>query len=96
MYAAWERAVTGSSGTGAPKRHHCGYLVGIGFPPSWVGGGEVPGIRKGGTTEIRPGMTFHLMSWVTAPVWRVLSDTVLVTDTGADTLTTVDHLLTVS
>lgn len=88
MYTAWQRAATEGTTSGAPARHHCGYLVGIGFPPSWVGGGEVLGIRSGGDTEIRPGMVFHLMSWITDPVGHVLSDTVLVTDSGAETLTT--------
>ncbi|WP_166677766.1 M24 family metallopeptidase [Amycolatopsis arida] len=85
VYAAWRRA------TGA-TRHHCGYLVGIGFPPSWVGGGEVLGIRPSGDTEVRPGMTFHLMSWVPG---HVVSDTALVADTGAELLTTAPRTLTV-
>jgi Xaa-Pro dipeptidase len=87
VYAAWERVAAGGAAPSRPLRHHCGYLVGIGFPPSWVGGGEVLGIRPGGATEIRPGMTFHLMSWVTRPLGHVVSDTVLVTDTGAELLT---------
>lgn len=80
VYDAWQRA----AGLSTP-RHHCGYLVGIGFPPSWVGGGEVLGIRPGGQTPIAPGMTFHLMSWVPG---HVVSDTVLVTTAGAEVLTT--------
>lgn len=80
VYAAW-RAATGVSA----DRHHCGYLVGIGFPPSWVGGGEVLGIRPDGNTPVQDGMTFHLMSWVTG---HVVSDTVLVTATGTELLTT--------
>lgn len=79
VYAAWQRA------TGVPTpRHHCGYLVGIGFPPSWVGGGEVLGIRPGGQVAVTAGMTFHLMSWVPG---HVVSDTVLVTERGAEPLT---------
>jgi Xaa-Pro dipeptidase len=89
VYAAWRRAA------GRPARHHCGYLVGIGFPPSWVGGGEVLGIRPGGRVEIAAGMTFHLMSWVTEPVGHVVSDTALVTPTGAELLTTIGRDLAV-
>jgi Xaa-Pro dipeptidase len=33
-------------------------------------------------------MTFHLMSWVTKPAGHVISDTALVTATGAELLTT--------
>jgi Xaa-Pro dipeptidase len=87
VYAAWQRAVAGGAAGAWPSRHHCGYLVGIGFPPSWVGGGEVLGIRPGGDTEIVPGMTFHLMSWVTRPAGHAFSDTALVTATGAELLT---------
>ncbi|HEX6453211.1 MAG TPA: Xaa-Pro peptidase family protein [Trebonia sp.] len=95
VYAAWQRVVAGSVPSSQPLRHHCGYLVGIGFPPSWVGGGAVLGIRAGGEVEIVPGMTFHLMSWVTRPTGHVVSDTVLVTDTGAELLTTTPRELTI-
>ena len=88
VYAAWRRAVAGSRVASWPSRHHCGYLVGIGFPPSWVGGGEVLGIRPDSDVEIVAGMTFHLMSWVTEPAGHVISDTALVTATGAELLTT--------
>jgi Xaa-Pro dipeptidase len=90
VYAAWERAV--ASNGPVPRRHHCGYLVGIGFPPSWVGGGEVLGIRPGGMVRVEAGMTFHLMSWVPG---HVVSDTALVTAGGAELLTTTPHTLTV-
>lgn len=86
VFAAWQRAVGGA------RRHHCGYLVGIGFPPSWVGGGEVLGIRPGGTTLVESGMTFHLMSWVHG---HVVSDTALVTNSATELLTTTPHSLTV-
>lgn len=86
VYARWEDAVAERTGV-RRRRHHCGYLTGIGFSPSWVGGGEVLGIRAGGDLPIRPGMVFHLMSWVTAPVAHVVSDSALVTETGCDLLT---------
>ena len=93
VYAAWQRVVDGAAAS--PLRHHCGYLVGIGFPPSWVGGGAVLGIRAGGEAQIVPGMTFHLMSWVTRPIGHVVSDTVLVTEAGAELLTTTPRELTI-
>jgi Xaa-Pro dipeptidase len=90
VFAAWQRAVGGM-----PRRHHCGYLVGIGYPPSWVGGPEVLGIRPGGDVEVLAGMVFHLMSWVEQPVGHVVSDTALVTADGCELLTTVSRELTV-
>jgi Xaa-Pro dipeptidase len=93
VYAAWQRAVAGAEFGAWPLRHHCGYLVGIGFPPSWVGGGEVLGIRPDGDVVVEPGMTFHLMSWVTG---HVVSDTALVTTTGTELLTSVPRGLIVT
>lgn len=90
VFAAWQRAVGGM-----PRRHHCGYLVGIGYPPSWVGGPEVLGIRPGGDVEVLAGMVFHLMSWVERPVGHVVSDTALVTGDGCELLTSVTRELTV-
>lgn len=87
VYAAWADAVAAHAGR-RPRRHHCGYLTGAGFPPSWVGGGSVLGIRAGGRTRVRTGMVFHLMSWVDGPVGHVVSDTALVTDEGCELLTT--------
>lgn len=86
VFDVWRRAVGGA------VRHHCGYLVGIGFPPSWVGGGEVLGIRPGGTTRVDESMTFHLMSWVDG---HVVSDTAVVRSDGAELLTTTPRDLTV-
>ncbi|MGH8794864.1 MAG: M24 family metallopeptidase [Stackebrandtia sp.] len=86
VYSAWEDAVADATGV-RQRRHHCGYLTGIGFPPSWVGGGEVLGIRADGETVLKPGMVFHLMSWVTEPVPHVVSDTAMVTEDGHELLT---------
>ncbi len=90
VVAAWQQAVGGTA-----RRHHCGYLVGIGYPPSWVGGPEVLGIRPGGDVEVLAGMVFHLMSWVEQPVGHVVSDTALVTADGCELLTTAARELTV-
>lgn len=86
VYGRWEDAVADVTGV-RQRRHHCGYLTGIGFSPSWVGGGDVLGIRSDGDTLIRPGMVFHLMSWVREPVAHVVSDTAVVTENGCDLLT---------
>ena len=89
VYAAWQRVVDEGLGHSRYRRHHCGYLVGIGFPPSWVGGSAVVGIRDGGDLVIREGMVFHVLSWLLdqEPADYVVSDTVLVTADGGEVLT---------
>ncbi|MEZ5778633.1 MAG: Xaa-Pro peptidase family protein [Paracoccaceae bacterium] len=64
IYADWQ-AVVDDAGMPHYRRHHCGYLVGIGFPPSWTGGNKVTGLRHDSDLEIREGMCFHLLSWFT-------------------------------
>jgi Xaa-Pro dipeptidase len=89
VYAAWQAVVDRGLGHAGYRRHHCGYAIGIGFPPSWVGGAAVAGLRAGGTTEIHEGMVFHVLSWLLdqKPADYVLSDTMLVTATGGEILT---------
>ncbi|MGH3345179.1 MAG: M24 family metallopeptidase [Carbonactinosporaceae bacterium] len=87
VYATWEETVGGAQASGHARRHHCGYLVGIGFPPSWVGGGSVTGIRRGGDLLVREGMIFHIMSWIREPIGYVISDTALVGAAGCEVLT---------
>ncbi|KHL04450.1 hypothetical protein LK10_05685 [Sinomonas humi] len=90
VYAAWQRVIDSGLGHSNYRRHHCGYAIGIGFPPSWVGGASVAGLRAGGTTEIREGMVFHVLSWILdqEPADYVISDTMLVTANGGEILTT--------
>jgi Xaa-Pro dipeptidase len=64
VYADWQ-AVVDAAGMPHYRRHHCGYLVGIGVPPSWTGGNTVTGLRHDSDLEIREGMCFHLLSWFT-------------------------------
>lgn len=89
VYAAWQEVVDDALGPGRYERHHCGYTVGIGFPPSWVGGSTVVGIRPGGRIEVREGMVFHVLSWLigVGPADFGVSDTVLVTADGGELLT---------
>jgi Xaa-Pro dipeptidase len=89
VYAARQAAIDGALGRPARRRHNSGYVVGIGFPPTWSGGGVPVGIRPGGDIEIRAGMTFHVMSWLLGdgPVDYGVSDTALVTDDGCELLT---------
>jgi Xaa-Pro dipeptidase len=88
IYAAWQRVVD-EAGLEHYRRHHCGYCVGIGFPPSWTGGNTVVGLRKDSTLEIRKGMSFHVLSWLmgTGRGDYFLSNTVLLGESGAEVLT---------
>lgn len=90
VYDAWQTVVDEGLGHDRYRRHHCGYVIGIGFPPSWTGGAGVVGLRRGSEMEIREGMTFHVLSWLLdqEPADFVLSDTMLVTADGGEILTT--------
>lgn len=90
VYMAWQEVMDEALGTNAYRRHHCGYSVGIGFPPSWVGGSTVIGLRPESPMEIRERMAFHVLSWLfgTELPDYVVSDTIVVTPTGGEVLTT--------
>lgn len=87
-YAAW-REVARGAGLTSYDRHHCGYLVGIGFPPSWTGGSAVTSLAPDSRRVLQPGMVFHAHSWFTNTdvVDYFISNTVLLTDTGCEVLT---------
>jgi Xaa-Pro dipeptidase len=88
VYQAWQNVVD-DAGLRHYRRHHCGYCVGIGIPPSWTGGNAVVGIRSDSDLIIRSGMTFHVLSWLmnTGRGNHFLSNAVLVSATGAELLT---------
>lgn len=88
VYQAW-KDVADSAGLTDYHRHHCGYLVSIGFPPSWTGGSMVTSLQPGSTRELKVGMTFHAHSWFTNTdvVDYFISNTVMLTDNGAEILT---------
>ncbi len=96
VYRVWQETID-AAGLRGYSRHHCGYAVGIGFPPSWSGGGTPRGLRKGSQMKLEAGMVFHLMSWLlrTGRGDSFLSDTIVVTDEGCEFLTTVSHEVTV-
>ena len=96
VYQAWQRCID-KAGFDYYHRHHCGYLVGIGFPPSWSGSGVPRGLRKGSDMTIEQGMAFHLMSWLmrTGEGDAFVSDTVVVTQSGCEFLTEAPRGLTV-
>ncbi|KZY35833.1 creatininase [Roseovarius sp. HI0049] len=87
VYNGWQ-SVVDAAGLPNYRRHHCGYLVGIGFPPSWTGGPRVTGLRHDSDLEMKVGMTFHLMSWFTETGRGnyFVSNTVLLGPDGAEVL----------
>jgi Xaa-Pro dipeptidase len=91
VYAAWQYVVD-EAGLSHYRRHHCGYCVGIGFPPSWTGGNSVRGLRRDSVLEMREGMSFHILSWLmgTGRGDYFLSNTVLLGPAGAEVLTRTD------
>jgi Xaa-Pro dipeptidase len=93
VYEAWQQAVNGALGHARYRRHHCGYVTGIGYPPTWSGAGAPVGLRPGQDFELREGMLFHIFSWILgqAPVDYGVSDTVVVTADGCELLTTTER-----
>jgi Xaa-Pro dipeptidase len=96
VYAAWQ-GIVDEAGLGHYRRHHCGYLVGIGVPPSWTGGNGVMGLRADSALELRAGMTFHILSWLmgTGSGDYFQSDTVLLGAAGPEVLTRLPAEVTV-
>lgn len=88
VYQAWQD-VADAAGLSHYRRHHCGYLVSIGFPPSWTGGSMVTSLQPGSTRELKTGMTFHAHSWFTNTdvADYFISNTVMLTENGAEVLT---------
>lgn len=88
VYAAWQ-GVVDRAGLAHYRRHHCGYAVGIGLPPSWTGGNKVTGLRADSRIELQVGMSFHVLSWLmgTGRGDFFRSDTVLLGEGGPEVLT---------
>lgn len=88
VYAAWQ-GVVDKAGLAHHRRHHCGYLVGIGFPPSWTGGNKVTGLGPDSDWVVRTNMTFHILSWLlgTGRGDYFFSNTVLLGQGGPEVLT---------
>lgn len=100
VYAAWQAVVDRRLPGSGYRRHHCGYVVGIGFPPSWTGGSKVIGLRPGNKIVLQENMVFHVLSWVLGAgtvVDHGVSDTIVVTAGGGELLTsTARHPLTIA
>ena len=88
VYRAW-KDVADEAGLHHYHRHHCGYLVGIGFPPSWTGGSMVTSLQPDSERVLQAGMTFHVHSWFTNTdvADYFISNTVIMNESGVEILT---------
>lgn len=91
VHAAFTRAI---GRHGLTKESRIGYSIGIGYPPDW--GERTVSLRAEEQTEIRAGMAFHVILGMWMDGWGYeTSESVLVTDTGAEQLTHLPRGLTV-
>ena len=80
--AAWRRVIARA---GLEKPTRMGYSIGLNYPPDW--GERTASMRPGDTTVLAPGMTFHLIPAMWFDDWGfILSETVLVTEAGSESL----------
>ncbi len=82
------RKVIDDAGLGVTMDHRAAYSIGIGFAPDW-GEGYIISMKEGEQRELRAGMTFHLIPLVFIPGLSSVgvSETILVTETGCESLT---------
>jgi Xaa-Pro aminopeptidase len=80
--AAWRREIAKH---GLDKESRIGYSVGLNYPPDW--GEHTMSLRRGDTTELEPGMRFHMIVgiWMDG-IGYDLSETFHVTADGAQCL----------
>jgi ectoine hydrolase len=79
---------------GLSKESRIGYSVGIGYPPDW--GERTVSLRAEDTTELVPGMAFHLILGMWMDRWGYeTSESVLVVPGGVEPLTHVPQGLVV-
>lgn len=82
LEAAWRRHI---ARYGLEKASRIGYSVGLGYPPDW--GEHTMSLRPGDTTELEPGMTFHMIVGMWMDGWGFeLSEAFHVTARGAECL----------
>ncbi len=69
--------------------HETGYSIGVCYPPGW-NETHIMNLAPGGTTELEPGMVFHLVPSLIVPELNGhvgFSETVVVTEAGCEVLT---------
>ncbi|MBP2550687.1 Xaa-Pro dipeptidase [Neorhizobium galegae] len=90
------QAVIDAAGYTAAFRKRIGYSMGVAFAPDW-GEGAILSLFSNVTRIIEPGMVFHLPATLRSyGHWTVgASETVIVTETGAEPLSTLPRHLTI-
>ena len=81
--AAWRNVIARH---GFKKESRIGYSIGIGYPPDW--GEHTITLRQGDKSVLQPGNTLHAIMGMWMDGWGIeISETILVTETGAECLT---------
>jgi ectoine hydrolase len=83
VHAAWNKVI---GRYGLKKESRIGYAIGIGYPPDW--GEHTISLRPGDRTILVPNNTVHCILGMWMEGWGLeVSETILITDTGAECLT---------
>lgn len=83
VHAAWNKII---SRYGLKKESRIGYAIGVGYPPDW--GEHTISLRPGDRTILVPNNTIHCILGMWMEGWGLeISETILVTDRGAECLT---------
>ncbi len=74
------------------KGARCGYPIGLSYPPDW--GERTYSLRESDETVLQPGMTFHFMPGLWMESWGLeTTETVLITENGAEALCSIPRQL---
>ena len=81
--AAWRAAIARH---GLKKESRIGYSIGVAYPPDW--GEHTISLRQGDMTVLQPGHVVHSILGMWMEGWGIeISETILITETGRETLT---------
>ena len=96
VYNTWQDVVD-RNGLSHYRRHHCGYIVGLAFHPSWTGGIGVVSLHDKSDLIIKSGMVFHQLSWLLGcgKGDYFVSDTVYVNENSGERLTNTSRNLSI-
>ncbi|KAA5607694.1 aminopeptidase P family protein [Roseospira marina] len=88
------QAVIDEAGYTAAFRKRIGYSMGLAFAPDW-GEGAILDLFTGRSEVLAPGMVFHLPATLRVPgLWTVgASETVIMTETGAEVLSSLPRTI---
>jgi Xaa-Pro dipeptidase len=80
---AWRKVI---ERYGLKKESRIGYSIGVAYPPDW--GEHTISLRPGDKSVLQPGNVIHSILGMWMDGWGIeVSETILVTETGAETLT---------